>query len=797
VGRTAEVEFLANSWAAASKGQRAAVLLRGEPGIGKSRLIEEVKNWIQRDRHDLLECRCSQYYENSALRPVIEMMERRFAFTQSQQVDQKRQDLESRVVALGLSAAEAVPLLAPLFSIPIGDHYPPLTLAAPKQRQRTLELLAECLIRLAKHRPTLFIVEDLHWSDPTTLELVRLILNREATGSPTQLMTLLSARNDFSPETLGRVEERHLQPLSREESKIIVAHLAGQKALPDEVLGQLLARAGDNPLFVEELTKAVLEGGSFGELDHRDEPAGPLDDDEGVPAAVRGSLMARIDQLGPSKPLAQLAATLGREFRYEVLKAVSSLDDAVLESDLSRLVTSGLAFRSDVPARVYTFKHALIQKVAYEMLLRKTRQEHHERIARTLTDRFPHIVDTEPELLARHYEGAGLMVEAISNWQKSARKAMARAANLEAIAHLNHAADLIGGQAPSVAGEHQALDIQLDLGNAQAAIKGWASVEVEAAFIRARDLATRLAADDRLLPALWGVWTVHFLRGDLNAALAAADRVGQMAFATPNPMNQLLAHHALGFTQFFRGELAEAMRHSAEGIAAFNLEQEKVIVHHFQFSSTVALRAFRAQSLWLLGQGTEAEEMMSAALALANELNHPPSLAFYYSFRVYLHFYRRDVEQTWEVADRMLSLSRDEGFQLWIPVAMIYRGWATSARGNLQAGIAEMTEGLDLFRKTGTSLTLVQIVTALAEMLWRSGRSEDAARLIEDGITHARAHGEHVFVAELHRLKGQILLDESSLNEGLSIAREQKASALETMITTTIARLFEEGVQAP
>jgi class 3 adenylate cyclase/predicted ATPase len=789
VGRKAQVAALADSWARTGNGTRASILVRGEPGIGKSRLIEVVKGWIEPDRHDLLECRCSPYYENSALHPVIEMMERRFGFTRAQTADEKRQTLDHRVVALGLRAEEAVPLLAPLFSIPIGDHYPPLAVAPTKQRQRTLELLADCLIRLAVQRPTVFILEDLHWADPTTLELTKIVLNRQGAGSPVRLMVLLSARTEFQAGDLGHLEEMNLQPLPREESKTLVAYLTGQKALPDDVLGQLLARAGDIPLFVEELTKAILEGGSFRELDDRYELAGPPHDDE-VPASIGDSLMARIDRLGESKPTAQLAATLGREFRYEVLKAVSSLAAAALERDLTRLVEAELVYcKGSPPHAVYTFKHALIRDAAYNSLLRKTRQEYHEQIARTLAHQFPELEDSEPELLARHYELAALLDEAIPHWHKAGERAMARAANIEAIAHLTRAVKLTRDRPPTTAGLQQELAIQLSLGPALTAINGWASVEVEAAFIRARDLATQLGAHDRLLAALWGVWSMHFLRGNLETALEAAEQVAEIAFATTDSMLHVLAHHALGFTRFFRGELAEALRHSEDGIAAFRPEQERAIVAHFQFSSTVALFAFRAASLWLLGHDQQAEEAMQGAMKLASELKHPPSLAFCLSFRAYLHFYRGEAAATWDVADRMLSLAREEGFLLWIPVAMIYRGWASAARGSIETGVAEMTDGFALFRKTGSSLTLVQIVAALGEMLWRSGRREEAVRLVEDGIAHARTHREHFFEAELHRLRGEILLDEASFNDALSIARQQHAKALELRILTSMARV--------
>jgi class 3 adenylate cyclase/predicted ATPase len=810
VGRKAEVEILSDAWSRVGTARGRSILMRGEPGIGKSRLVEVVKGWIESERNDLLECRCSPDHQNSMLHPVIEMLEHRFGYAGVRPADRQLKTLEQRIAALGLPRDEAVPLLAPLFSIQLGADYAPLRMTSAKQRQRTLELLAEGLVRLAARRPTLFVVEDLHWADPTTLEVISVVLNRQAAGSAGSLMVLLTGRNEFPAGTLACTAEMNLQPLPREDSKTLMAHLAGRKTLPDDVVGQLLARAGGVPFYVEELTKAVLED--------RHETSRALPDST-VPDAIRGPLMARIDRLGEeSKAVAQLAATLGREFHYEILKAVSPSDGAALDRELARLVDAEILSRKgEAPNEIYTFRHALIQDAAYDLLLRKTRGEYHERIARTLAKDFSHLQESEPELLARHYEGAVLALErghgftdvaeaqrlraeAISYWQKAGDRAMARAANREAIGHFRRALAVVRAQPQTPEELRRELAIQLALGTALTTIKGWASEEVEVACTRARDLALRLGTDDGLRRALWLIWTVHFLRGDLEAALEAASQLGGVAFRSEDKMHHVLGHHALGFTRFFRGELSGALEHAAAGIADFDFDREKQeIVTDYQFSSTVALWAFRAMALWLMGDAPGSEAAMDHAEKLAIDFNHPPTLAFCQGQRASFHFYQGEVERTWDVADKMLTLSRDEGFLLWIAVAMAYRGWAFARRGRVEQGLAELKEGLDLFHKTGTSLTLPQILGAAAEILWRSGRREEALEAVNDGIAHAKTRGERVYEAELHRLKAEILMQEpdgvsvstakTSLSEALMAARRQGARALETSVLASIDKV--------
>jgi class 3 adenylate cyclase/tetratricopeptide (TPR) repeat protein len=796
VGRKDEVAVLSRAWARVRKGAVTSVFVRGEPGIGKSRLIEVVKSWIDPDRHDLLECRCSPYYLNSSLHPVIEMLERRFGYLRAQSLDEKRNALEARVIALGLPPEEAVPLLAPLFSIPVGDRYPPSTLAPPKRRQLTLELLADCLVRLSVRQPTLFVLEDLHWADPTTLELMRVILNRHTGGSKAQLMLLLSARTDPSAD-LTCTREIHLLPLQREDSKTLVAHLTGRKALPDEVLGQLLVRAGGVPLFVEEVTKSILEGGAFRELDDRFELARPLPAGV-VPASVRDSLMARIDRLKDSKPLAQLAATLGREFRFEVLKAVSSLDDALLAKDLARLIDAELVYQNGRPPEAtYIFKHALIQDAAYDSLLKKTRQEYHARIALTLVEQFPHLRETEPELLARHFEGAGLLGEAVEYWKQAGDRAMARAANLEAIAHLNHASDLVNAQPTTAEGLQQELAIKLALGAALMAIKGYSATEARESYTRARQICRDLGDVPQLYPALWGLWAYYFVGGDLGQAADLGRQIHRLAKASDEPIQLTTGLHALCYPALYQAEYRRALELAHMALANFDLERERAIVREFQFSSTAALCDIAGTALWVLGYPDQGLKMAERGMALAAELKHPPTIAFAAcSFAWGVPQLRREPGKVREAAETVLRLSGEEEFSFWPPLARIFLGWSHIAEGRIESWLPATHDAFKGYRAVGGGILRSTTFALLAEGNLRLGRFDEALQILEEGLANAASSQEHHYEQELHRLKGEVLsqlgrLDEAEacLRFALALTKEQGARSLELRSAISLARL--------
>jgi tetratricopeptide (TPR) repeat protein len=570
--------------------------------------------------------------------------------------------------------------------------------------------------------------------------------------------------------------------------------------IPPAVLRALVARSGGVPLYIEEVTKAILETGILAEREDHFELVGPISD-RVVPMTTQDSLVARIDRLGPSKATAQIAAVLGREFRFDVLRAISAVDDGTLRRDVDRLVETGLARPiGDEGAGVYVFKHALIQEAAYETLLRRSRQEIHQRIAETLGEEFREVAASQPELVARHYEGAGLLEQAIPHWETAGLRALERAANHEAIAHLGSALGALQGLGNTPERRRKELQLQLRLAPACMAIHGWAAVEVEVACNRAREIAEELGEGEGLFGALWGLWTVHFVRGDLTRALAIAQRVLEMGLAANQPMLQVLGRHAVAYTSFFAGDLKGTRENAEKGLELFDLRQERDIVMFFQLSSSVALHNILALALWCLGCPREAAKEVETAEALAAVLDHRPSTAFCLSFSVYHAFHARHVARVRELADRLYRISVEEGFALWIPVAMLYGAWSRVILSESGDAAAELEKGLVQFHMTGTKATLVQIQALVAETRTLLGRSEEAMAAVVAGLEEVAARGERNFEAELYRIRGEILSSlggaenvaeaEASIRCAMRIAKESGAKAFEFRALVSLTRLL-------
>jgi predicted ATPase len=530
-----------------------------------------------------------------------------------------------------------------------------------------------------------------------------------------------------------------------------------------------------------------------------------------VPSTIQGSLSARLDRLADSKRVAVVASALGHSFSYEMIRAVADASESELQAHLSRLVEADLLqVVGKPPDAHWTFRHALIREAASASTLTRDRRALHARIARVLLERFPDVARNEPEVVAQHFEQGALPGPAVDHYRLAGERALARAANREAIEHLRRAIELLSSL-PEQQRLRLELGLQLLLFPALAAIKGWASVDVEVACRRARELCETLGDQDNLLAAVWGIWTNHFLRGNLNPAVVVAGQVLEMAVSSKAPMLLVLGHHAMGFTRYFRGELLEATRHAEEGILLFDLEQERLIVRSFQFSSTVALRVFRAAALWLLGDARESQREFAEAEAFTRSLDHAPSTAFFLSFANYLGLYANNPTRVLATATEMLRLAEGEGFKLWIGVAMVYRGWARAGLGELEAGLEETRQGLELFRKTDSTLTMVHMLVALAQTLQRAGRNEEALQALREGRTHAESHAEHLLEPELYRLEAEHLLEpelyrleaelllasggdekaaELALKRAIELARTQRAATLEHRAADSLMRLL-------
>src|SRR5262245_28365449 len=514
VGREQEVGLLLERWRQVQDGLGQVVLLSGEAGIGKSRLVQVLKEHVAAEPQAwLTPCQCSPYYQNTALYPMIDLLERvALHFERDEHPQQKLSKLEGFVVQYGLPLAETVPLFAALLSLPLTADYAPLTVSPAQQKQQILHALLTILLRRAAQQPMLFVMEDLHWVDPSTLELLSLLVDQ---GPTARILALLTFRPDFSPPWTGRAHltQVTLTRLPRRQAAEMTSRVAHGKALPPEVLEQVVAKTDGVPLFVEELTKMVLESGLLQERENRYELTGHLPP-LAIPATLHDSLMARLDRLAAVKGLARLGATLGREFSYELLQAVSPWDEGTVQRGLHQLVEAEFLFQQGLPPQaMYRFKHALIQDTAYQSLLRSTRQQHHQRIAQVLEARFPDLCETQPELLAHHYTEAGVLAQAIPYWQQAGQRALQRSATVEAIEHLTRGLDILKTLPESPEHAQRELELQIALGPALMAVKGQGAPDVAHASARARALCQQVGDSPQLVAVLRGLVPYYLTRG--------------------------------------------------------------------------------------------------------------------------------------------------------------------------------------------------------------------------------------------------------------------------------------------
>jgi class 3 adenylate cyclase/tetratricopeptide (TPR) repeat protein len=815
-GRDAEVRLLLDRWDQTREGRGQVMLLSGEPGIGKSRLVRVLQEHVSEDPSAwLLVCQSSPYFHNTAFHPIADMVRRDvLGITNESAPEEAQRKLEGWLVQHGLPLAETVPLFQSLLSLPSDARYPSLVENAEVRKVRLMQSLLHMLLARAAEQPVLLVVEDLHWADPSTLDFLHLLLPR---ASAARLLTVLTFRPEFNPTWDARTYITHLTltRLSRAPSIQIVTWAAGQKQLPPAVLEQVLERGGGDPLSLEELTKSVVESGLLRTTDGQLELAGALPP-LAIPTSLHDSLMARLDRLDSAKIVAQLGAALGREFSYELLQAIAPFDRDRLHAALTKLVDSELVYQSgQPPTSSYIFKHALIQEAAYQTLLRSTRQEYHARIGQVLEERFPVIVETQPEVVAHHFTEAGLAEQALPYWQRAGQDALARAANVEAIAHLTRGLEVLLALPATTASDQRELELLMCLAPAYMAIKGWASPEVAETCGRATDLSAKLGDVPKQFGSLWGMWTNYFLRGRLGEALDTGEQVLQLATSTGVPRLQIMARHAVGYSHFYRGEFAETREHAEQGLALFDLETERAIVRDAQFSSSAALRIMLGCSLWMLGYPDRAPDLVQSGVDLTRELGHRPSEAFALAASLLFHHYARDPQRAHETADQLLALAHQESFEIWSPFALIFRGWSLAERGRYDDGIAELRQGVATWQATGSFLNQTIAHAMLGYCLAKAGRSDEALAVLEAEMSAATERQELHFAPELYRLKGEILLQrglelppesndrgslvgraEACFRDAYALAGGQQARMLELRAATSLARLYQQTGRA-
>jgi class 3 adenylate cyclase/predicted ATPase len=803
VGREHELGIVLERWSWAKDGDGQVVLLSGEPGIGKSRMIRALRERLGAEPYTPLSHYCSPHHTNSALYPIISQLERAAGLTSDDQPEARLAKLETLVGQATERLEEAVPLLAALLGIATNDRYPALNLSPQRQKQRTLEVLLEQLAGLARQRPVIELYEDLHWADPSTLELLDLLVERVR---DLRALVLLTYRPEFSPPWTGQahVTALPLNRLGRHQGAAMVARLTGGKALPDQVLAQIIAKTDGVPLFVEELTKTVLESGVLRDAGDRYELSGPVGA-LAIPATLHDSLMARLDRLASIRELAQTAAVIGREFGHKLLSAVSSLSDADLEAALDRLSSAELIFRRGVPPQAtYAFKHALVQDAAYESLLKSRRRQLHARIAQVLEERFPETAEAQPELAAHHCAGAGLATQAIAYWCKAGIRAIQRSANAEASVHLRGGLDLLETMPATPERAKLELGLLIPLAQALSITKGRGTPETERAYARAWTLCKEVGDASQVLSIFLGLWGREFVRARFDAAEELAKQWPQLVEQVDDPSAlTAITGYTRGGVAYFRGEILHAVAHFEQVLAHQRPLQHGSLARRYGIHHEPALpcHCWAAEIAWLRGNGDQALALSMAALALARELDHSPSLASGLAWTALFHLTRRDVPRAREHAEATISLATELGFPFRLAEGRIVRGWATAAVGETSAGIAELREGIDAWRATGAELSTTWWLAFLAEAYERADQPQLGLEAVTEALEIAGATGERLFAAELHRLRGGLLLlrgdgaaddeAEADFRRAIALARDQRTKLFELRAAVSLARLWQ------
>jgi predicted ATPase/class 3 adenylate cyclase len=801
VGREQEIGLLLERWAQVKDGLGQVVLLNGEAGIGKSRLVQVLTEQVATEPQAwLTPCQCSPYHQNTALYPLIDLLERVvLRFEREESPPQKLRKLEGFLVQYGLPLAEAVPLFAVLLSLPLPADYAPPTVSPEQQKQRTLHGLLTILLRIAAQQPVLFVMEDLHWVDPTTLELLSLLVDQ---GPTARILALLTCRPDFSPPWSGRAHltQVTLNRLPRRQAVELTSQVAHGKALPAEVVAQVVAKTDGVPLFVEELTKMVLESGLLQERAEHYALTGSLPP-LAIPTTLHDSLMARLDRLATVKAMAQLGATLGREFSYELLQAVSPWEEGTLQQGLHQLVAAEFLYQRGVPPQAtYVFKHALIQEAAYQSLLKSTRQQYHQRIAQVLETRFPEVGETQPEVVARHCTAAGQDEAALRYWQRAGQRALQRSAYAEAVAHLTQGLAVLTPLPETPARLQQELDLQVALGPALLVTKGFAAAEVERTYARARELCTQLGDTPQLFPVLRGLIMYYQGRGQLQTATQLGEQLLRLAQVQPDPALRMLAHHQLGMVVFHRGEPALAQTHHTQTLAHYTPRAHRALAVRYGGDLGVMSGTWLAWELWYLGAPDQALQHSLAARTLAQEVAHPYSLAQALVFAAVVYQYRREVLAAYEQAAAAMTLATEQGFAQWLARGTTLHGWALAMQGHGEAGLAEMRQGRTADLATGSKTWQPYCLGLLAEAYSAGGNPTAGLEVLAEALAVMDATGLRFYAAELYRLKGALLLQQAAPNaaqaaacfhQALDVARRQQAKSFELRAATSLARLWQ------
>ena len=800
VGRDQEIALLSDRWQLAIQGEGQVVLLAGEAGIGKSRIVETFRQLNTETPHNAIHCQCSPYHGDSALYPVITQFETAAGIAVDDLPTTRLEKLEALLQRSTDRSDDAIPLIAALLSIPTGDRYPPPDPDPQRRRERTLNALIGELEKLARQGPVLMILEDAHWADPTTLDL----FSRTILRLPNlRVFLIVTYRTDFGiPWDHPHVTTLVLNRLGRRYCKAMVELITQGKTLPSEVMEQIIAKTDGVPLFVEELTKTVLESGLLKEQADAWLLTGllpPL----AIPDTLQDSLMARLDRLSTVKEVAQIGATIGREFSLDLLAAVSAMPTTDLRDALAKLEAAELVFSRGPPNASYIFKHALVQDAAYETLLKSKRQLLHARIASVLETRFAEVAQAQPEIVAHHYTNAGAAEIAVGWWHKAGELAIKRSANPEAVSHLSRAVEQVQLCPESRERDTNELAIRISLSGPLIATRGYVTSELANNYARASELCTKVGEDKSIFPVMYGQWVIPYVRGDMTTALKNSETFLRRAERQDDLGLLMMGHRIYGSSLVWRGDVLPGSQHLQRALSMFRAPDHDQLAYVFSQHPRTAALSHLSLALQHLGHLDQAMAAGWDAISQAKRIEHFNSIAYALCFVSLLIMLRRDVETLKRTAGELMQLASEHNASYWLLWAKPMRGWIIAQEGDIEAGIAQMHESTAELQEQQANLWVPQTLLLEAEILGRAKRYQRAYQLLNEAQALIEPLDQRFYEAELHRVRGLIMIADgtdpqagaANLDRAIDVARRQNARFLELRATVSRARLhLDQGL---
>jgi class 3 adenylate cyclase/tetratricopeptide (TPR) repeat protein len=790
VGRDEEIDLLLRRWEQAKQGEGCVVLISGEPGIGKSRIAATVAGRVNGEPHTRLRYFCSPHHQDSAFYPSTAWLERAAGFRREDTADQRLDKLEAVLARGTRDLNEAVPLMADLLLIPTGDRYPPLNLTPQKRKDQTLRSQLAQVEGLAARQPVLMVFEDVHWSDPTTRELLDLLIDRVPT---LRVLVIITFRPEFAPAWVGRpqVSLLSLNRLRPRQCAEMIAHVTGGQALPKEIADQIVDRTDGVPLFIEELTKAVVESGALADAGDCDPATGPVARPV-IPTTLHASLLARLDRFAPTHEVAQIAAALGRQFSHELISAVATIPQVQLDDGLAQLERAELIFRRGIaPDAEYTFKHALVQDAAYGTLLHSRRQQLHRRIAATLERRFPEIVETQPRVLARHCAEAGLVEKAVDYCLKAGRQAMARASMMEAEMQLRKGLDLLVSLPENTKRREREIDLQIALTRTLITTQGYASRAMAEPQARARQLYDRLGQPRHFDMVLTSQFDYHLIRAELPLACEIARECLVRDEVQYDPLAKFRSFRMNLAAWFCRGEFTAVCGYVEQALSLYNFQYPTFALETY---ARTTVFSYWSLALFHLGYLDQARVHREQVLAGARE--HAFSFALALSLGSHIHLQPTLMLQR---CRQLETHCAEHGFPYLSSYAIARRGSALLALGRTEEGLALLVKGLAAYRATGAALFVPTLLTELAEGYGNGGRLSEGLRCLDEVAGLIEVTQERWAEGDMHRARGELLVAigdfagaETSFHQAIAVARRQSAKLWELRAATGLARLWRD-----